>query len=403
VVVQTGSGHEEIADLLRSMRRSQEMERKAKRCADRLAAFRAERLRNASELAATDVWPHPEGIIKPGRNYVYCATFQMAWTELQGKLVKGPIQLEGDPPVAAILNRRKIAKDDIAPRCYLAMAGTQGDNIAARIRDAVHARFPDASVPIPGPDNQAGFLVYAYLFKRLPFAEDFERLPKPLLFRGEPQGVPVASFGIEKYDRARHESMALQVTILDYRSDEDFILKLETHTDQTIEEHILAPLKRETRPANDEIVLAKVNRMSSLEETIRAVRERIRHPSATLQSGSIQPDESLAIPILSLHVERDFPELAGRAIRNSGSSRAAITKAVQGIRFRLDEQGAVLESFGEIEAELAGVPEPPRPRHFVFDRPFLVYLKEANGKEPYLAMWVANSEVMECWPTQSRR
>jgi hypothetical protein len=52
---------------------------------------------------------------------------------------------------------------------------------------------------------------------------------------------------------------------------------------------------------------------------------------------------------------------------------------------------------------LAGVPEPPRPRHFVFDRPFLVYLKEANGKEPYLAMWVANSEVMECWPTQSRR
>ena len=204
VVVQTRSAHEEIADLIHSKRRRQEMERKEKRCADRLAAFRAQRLRDASELTATDIWPHPEGAIKPDRNYVYCATFQMAWTELQEKLVKGPVQLEGDPPAAAVLNRREVADGDLSPLCYLAMAGTRHDNIAARIPEAMHARFPDASVPVPSSRNEADFLVYAYLFKRLPFAEDFERLPKPLLFRGAALGEPVASFGIEKYDPARH-------------------------------------------------------------------------------------------------------------------------------------------------------------------------------------------------------
>jgi hypothetical protein len=380
VVVQTRSAHEEIADLIDSKRRRQEMERKEKRGADRLAAFRAQRLRDASELTATDIWPHPEGAIKPGRNYVYCATFQMAWTELQEKLVKGPVQLEGDPPAAAVLNRRKVAEGDLSPRCYLAMAGTRRDNIATRIREAVHARFPDASLPVPSPRNEAGFLVYAYLFKRLPFAEDFERLPTPLLFRGAPQGDPVASFGIERFDLARHKAMAMQVTVLEYRSDEDFILKLDTH------------------PTEDEIVLAKVKPMLSLQETVRTVRERIRHPSATLTASSIQRDESLIIPILSLHVERDFPELVGRAMRNPGLAMTTITKAIQGIRFRLDEQGAILESYGELEAALLAGGEPPRPRQFVFDKPFLIYLREPKGKEPYLAMFIANSELMERVP-----
>jgi hypothetical protein len=35
-----------------------------------------------------------------------------------------------------------------------------------------------------------------------------------------------------------------------------------------------------------------------------------------------------------------------------------------------------------------------KPRKFIFDRPFLVYLKQ-EGKPPYFAAWVANTEIMK--------
>ena len=42
-----------------------------------------------------------------------------------------------------------------------------------------------------------------------------------------------------------------------------------------------------------------------------------------------------------------------------------------------------------------GVDAPPKPRRFVFDKPFLLYLKESQADEPYLVMWIANAEFME--------
>jgi hypothetical protein len=66
------------------------------------------------------------------------------------------------------------------------------------------------------------------------------------------------------------------------------------------------------------------------------------------------------------------------------------------VRFLLNESGARLES----EVELGYLnghtpPPPPRPRMFVLDRPFLLYLKERTTEQPYLAIWVANAELME--------
>ena len=45
-------------------------------------------LQSAETLTETDVLPHTEGAITPGRNYVYCPTFQMAWDELCDGVIK---------------------------------------------------------------------------------------------------------------------------------------------------------------------------------------------------------------------------------------------------------------------------------------------------------------------------
>jgi hypothetical protein len=62
----------------------------------------------------------------------------------------------------------------------------------------------------------------------------------------------------------------------------------------------------------------------------------------------------------------------------------------------LDESGARLESAFELAMSNGHAPSPPtRPRMFVLDRPFLLYMKEPTADQPYLAIWVANAELME--------
>ncbi len=36
----------------------------------------------------------------------------------------------------------------------------------------------------------------------------------------------------------------------------------------------------------------------------------------------------------------------------------------------------------------------PGTRTFIFDKPFLIMLREAPDKHPYLAAWIANTEMM---------
>jgi len=88
----------------------------------------------ATALTETDIVPHTEETISPGRNGVYCATFQLAWNEMQDALVKGPILLEDDPPMVELLNRRSFETSDLADDCYLASAGTVKSGIVERLR-----------------------------------------------------------------------------------------------------------------------------------------------------------------------------------------------------------------------------------------------------------------------------
>ncbi len=65
--------------------------------------------------------------------------------------------------------------------------------------------------------------------------------------------------------------------------------------------------------------------------------------------------------------------------------------ARQEISFCLDKSGAAVKS--QMEGYASGIPE-----HFVFDRPFLVYMKKRGAEMPYFVMWVDNAELLHAWP-----
>jgi hypothetical protein len=189
----------------------------------------------------------------------------------------------------------------------------------------------------------------------------------------------VASFGFRdfKLSSERDQQIERQVTILDYRSDDDFILTLNATSQR------------------DQIVLAKIEPQATLQETIAAVQTRIEQSPLKEWARTVGGFESVVVPVISVGVERRYTELIDRGIQNAGWEGYAVSEARQGIRFRLDEYGARVESDSTKGWASAASMEP---RQFVFDKPFLIYLKEQSSQSPYFALWVETPEVLERMP-----
>lgn len=337
---------------------------------------------SAVALPSTDITPVLDAPLAPGRNAVWCATFQIAWDDLRGVLGNEPVQLEGEPPLASALNQESFDRDALSPESYVARGGWESEHIVEQILQEMADRFPNSQPQLLNPRPSPNAVVlYCYLLKVLPFAEHFERLPEPLAFHDGDSTTPVAAFGLTEDPGEGFDKMALslQVTVLDYSGPDDFILRLATSD------------------PGDAIILAKMPPADTLGESLARVRRRIDDSTLTADERTFKMKETLAVPVLTLNVDRKYDELLDRTFLNQLSTDLFVDRAAQIIRFHLDERGAHLESEVEIIGENGhgAPPAPPEPRHFILDRPFLLYLQEAGAASPYFAAWVSNTEFME--------
>jgi hypothetical protein len=242
----------------------------------------------------------------------------------------------------------------------------------------MHQKFP-AVTPALRQSAETDVVAFAFLQKNLSFQARFDLHSQPLVFHSETDDVRVASFGFKEYASASGSRQVLseQTNVLHYASPDEFIIRL--------------------KPKNDEIVLAKVNPHATLAETLAAVTTRIRDHSDNVERLKLQDKDELAIPRLAFNIERFYSELLGRHVRNIANGEARFTEARQSVRLLLNETGARIESEVDVGIYLNGhsAPAPPPPRRFVFDKPFLMYLKESQADQPYLVLWVSNLEIME--------
>lgn len=329
---------------------------------------------DAKDLNNTLVTPHLEASIEPGKNLLWCSTFQLVWNE-GCRAAGGDIRLENEPPMVPALNRKAADPKDVDPGSCLVASGLMKDDIVGKIRSELGLKFRgraepdllDRIAPSLPPD---GWLAYAYLFRELPFEYPLKRLDEPLAF-GSTQ---VATFGLKKAtSRMDDIHKAEQVVVLDYKNADDFVLEL-TPQDKT-----------------ERIVLAKIAPAETLEKTIEAVRSRAVLGDAKEYKSTLDMGETLIVPMLNFDVWKSYDELEGKKITTPGPLQGYDFFAVQDIRFRLDERGAILKSEGAMAAKCGG---PSQPREFIFDKPFLVLLERRGAERPYFALWVDNAELL---------
>jgi len=240
-----------------------------------------------------------------------------------------------------------------------------GIGITNKIKEELKSKFKGKACP--EALESSGLIAYAYLFKQLPFEWSFKRFNDQVI-RFDNQ--PVKCFGIYQYDQSdpAEAKMSEQVHIFDYIDKDNFILELKTKDDDS------------------RLILAKIKPQQTLLETIKQVEKRIENKKSTKLSFG----EHLYIPILDFKITKDYNELCGKPLvcKNERYKEIAFAGATQISRFRLDETGAVIKSKG-----MAYLSENTN-RSYLFNKPFLIILKKKKAKFPYLALWVANPELL---------
>jgi hypothetical protein len=189
----------------------------------------------------------------------------------------------------------------------------------------------------------------------------------------------VAGFGLWRAYLRQYKNLREQVEVLYARRAED-------RPSYEIAECAI-DLCRHSEPY--QVVIAKVEPRNSLGDTLDYVRQQIadsqEQPAYTLNSRFGANDEMRA-PEMFWRIDYRLKELIGRMVVNA-KPPMPVVEALQTIEFRLDRCGAVLESESTLAVESS-------PRHFDFNRPFLVYMQKRGAERPFFVMWVDNAELL---------
>jgi len=327
---------------------------------------------DVSQLKDTQLVAHPDTPLDPTQNVLWCGTLQLAWNEAIG-LVGEKLRFANEPPLVGLLNQEDFTRADLDPASYVAIADFERNHVEDEIRAALQKTFggaasPELIPPVPTNPRPDDFVAYAYLYKNLAFANPFAD-NDPLSF-GD---VPVRNFGWTKNAGQLSDDVFKQVSIYDYKSRDDFVITLTTKSPQ------------------DELILAKVPPGSTLAATIDAVLKRI----AANKPENARKSDVMAVPKLNFDLRKDFHELEGLTLEPSASAKIkpplTLTKAQQLVRFQLNEKGAILKSEAVITMKALAI----MPGHqLIFDRPFLILMKQADSTQPYFALWVGNPSLL---------
>ena len=329
-------------------------------------------------LTRTAVVPTLDDEMPTDKNAIWCSSFQLAWNALRDDVIGKPVEVLGAEALAERLNRATQSKTDLEPESVYAAAGWTGQGIIETIEKEMAARFPRHELP-DFHGYSEGILAYSYLTAQVPFTVPFRQMKKPLVFV-DSQGAEteVSGFGIWQGHLSRYAKMREQVEILHYRCPDE-----RHHFDQ-MDEYVL-DLCRDTKPYR--VVVAVVEPKASLDETYRYVREQVaqfKQREYYEQERQLRESDTLEVPEMFWEIDHRFDELIGKMVANVGMP---IVEARQTIRFRLDRSGAMLET--EALSMIAAIP-----RHFIFNRPFLIYMQKRGAAQPFFVMWVDNAELL---------
>ena len=333
----------------------------------------------AEEKAILDYDTVPTGNI----SLLWSPVFQATWDELNNFLGGKPFKVE--PPNQMIEKLNHFSWDQKAVIPSDSFAAFSGKNTAS-FRQELQKKFKeklglDWNIEQRGNDENS-IIACAALSSELKFEPKFFRPQKKSLAFTDAKGSvsKVAFFGVAKEYVHNYKE---QVRIL--------------HYDKTTSSFAVEIL---TNKEDQSVIIYQPDQTDSFSSTFSTIAKMRAAPLVVENYDEryhlLNSLDILKVPCIKLDNKTEFTEqLRGLLYIKQNKPLARITDARISYDFQLDEGGAKAITRSSIHATFGGPPPPPQPpRHFIFNKPFYVFMWKKNAQIPYFAMWVANADSL---------
>ncbi len=338
---------------------------------------------SSDSLKQTIIVPTLDSPCPQNKNVVWCSSFQLAWNRMKNDVIGAPVEVVGAEELAARLNDAKQTDADVEASSFYAAAGRVEDGIISKVQKDMAARFPSHNLPdfndIVGSPRD--ILAYSYLTANVPFKYPYRQVGGKFAFT-DSRGVEsdVGAFGVWGIHSA-YKKMREQVEILYVHEDSN-----ERNEDRQMKEFAI-DLCKHSKPY--QVVVAVVEPKNTLAQTLEHINRQIadgKRQELHQEMSILKSVDVLIVPEMFWEIDHRFKELIGKIVANADPANP-IVEARQSVKFKLDRYGAALESEATIAVSAI-------PRHFKFNRPFLVYMKKRDREQPFFVMWVDNAELL---------
>lgn len=304
----------------------------------------------------------------------WCGTFQLVWNDMKNEVVKKDVIFTPQEEMANNLNKEEFNEEMISDEYYFKTYGLKSLELKQQIEKGIKEKFNQESDILEDFDwsedalndsnnpNVKRYFFYVMLYRKFEFIKEFDKLED-----GEfgDNYNDVEYFGIDENTK---DSVGNQIDILYYNSKDDFAIILNTKT-------------------NDEVIFCKNPKGETFSEIYENMNEEARRYKGNTNFEDV--DEFKA-PKLDFNEKREYIELQGKEFETADPvyPLATIEKALQTIKFSLDEKGGEIKSEAAIDMKMENaiiIEEPEEPRYFYVDDTFSIFLREKGKEIPYFA------------------
>lgn len=292
----------------------------------------------------------------------WCPTFQLIWNDFKNDIVKQNIKFDKKLDMLDNLNKEDFTKNDISDSYYYKIYGRKNLELKNKIETAIKEKFNQTSDILDqfdwsndaldsGEDVIDRYFLYSMLYRKFEFNKKFDT------FNDKFKEIEnVKYFGIIK----DNDEIRDQIKVYYYNDENDFAIKLITKN-------------------NDEVIVIKNPKGETFEEIYNNIKGK--------ETTDFNSDDNFMMPKIDFNVLREYNELENRKIETVDGIYT-IEKAIQSIKFSLDEKGGKVKSEAGMDVKFETTASDKKIRNFYVDDTFALLLKESNKEKPYFALRV---------------
>ena len=318
---------------------------------------------------------------------MWCGTFQLVWNDMVNEVVKQDVVFTPQLKIVENLNKQTFTNKELSPNSYYSKFWLLTLDLKKEIENWIKEKFNETSdildqwadwSQVPQSDDyyewklEKKYWFYAMLKKIFKFENVFDQLDN---WKFNDKYNNIKFFWIKWSSDSR---LYKQVYVYYYNSDSDFAVALKTKEWESV-------------------ILARWVKWNSFLDIYDEIKKR---GEIYVWKHNFSSHDYLKVPELNLKKLTEFDKLENKKFPLAEDDQIwKIGKALQTIELKLDKEWWEIKSEAWIGitagSSAAGPVHEIEYRYFYFDKPYVMFLKEADKDLPYFAAQISDITLFQ--------